>query len=154
LTLAPNAPGAWEGTGTVADGPSRDRTRDRCALAARAASSKLGRDIVVLGVEKLLGLTDAFVIADGTNPRQVRTITEEVERQLKLAGNGGPFCVEGLDDARWVLMDYGDFVVHVFLEEVRRFYDLEQLWGDAPRWDWDDQAGRLVGTASDALALT
>jgi len=154
LTLAPNAPGAWEGTGAVTGGLSADRTRDRCAVAARAASSKLGRDIVVLSVEKLLGLTDAFVITDGTNPRQVRTISEEVERQLKLAGNRGPLCVEGLDDARWVLMDYGDFVVHVFLDEVRRFYDLEHLWGDAPRWDWDDRAGALVGAPSGIMALT
>lgn len=109
-------------------------------MAARAASSKLGRDTVVLGVEKLLGLTDAFVITSGSNPRQVRTITEEVERQLKLAGAGGPASVEGLDDARWVLMDYGDFIVHVFLDEARSFYDLEGLWGDAELWAWDEEA--------------
>jgi ribosome-associated protein len=100
----------------------------------------------VLGVENLLGLTDAFVITSGSNPRQVRSITDEVERQLKLAGAGGPRSVEGLDDARWVLMDYGDFVVHVFMEEARDFYDLEHLWGDAPRWEWDDRAGVLVTT--------
>jgi ribosome-associated protein len=116
-------------------------------VAARAASTKLGRDIVVLGVEKLLGLTDAFVITDGANPRQVRTISEEVERQLKLAGGGSPTCVEGLADARWVLMDYGDFVVHVFLDEAREFYDLEHLWGDAPRWEWDEQVGALAGAS-------
>jgi ribosome-associated protein len=98
----------------------------------------------VLDVEDLMGLTDAFVITDGTNPRQVRTISEEVERQLKTAGNGGPLYVEGLDDARWVLMDYGDFIVHVFLEEARQSYDLEHLWGDAPRLDWDERAGELI----------
>jgi ribosome-associated protein len=146
LTFAPNAPGAWEGNGATVGRSTAGQTRDRVALAARAASAKLGRDTLVLGVENLLGLTDAFVITSGTNPRQVHTISDEVERQLKLAGAGGPRSVEGLDDLRWVLMDYGDFVVHVFLEEVRYFYDLEHLWGDAPRWTWDEQADELVTT--------
>jgi ribosome-associated protein len=99
-------------------------------------------------MEKLFGLTDAFVITSGKNPRQVRTISDEVERQLKLAGAGGPLWVEGRDDARWVLLDYGDFVVHVFLEEARDFYDLEHLWGDAPRWSWDDGRNVLVSASS------
>jgi ribosome-associated protein len=144
LTFAPNAPGAWEGNGANVGRSDADQTRRRAVLAARAASSKLGRDTVVLGVENLLGLTDAFVITSGTNPRQVHTISDEVERQLKVAGAAGPRSVEGLDDLRWVLMDYGDFVVHVFLEEARLFYDLEHLWGDAPRWEWDEQAEELV----------
>ena len=148
MTIAPNAPGAWEGTGASDVGPRAEGTLGRVAVAAKAASAKLGRDILVLGVEKLLGLTDAFLITSGANPRQVRTISDEVERELKLAGKGGPFSVEGLDDARWVLMDYGDFVVHVFLEEARQFYDLEHLWGDAPSWAWDDKTGALVGSSA------
>jgi ribosome-associated protein len=144
LTFAPNAPGAWEGNGATVGSSNADQTRNRVVLAARAASSKFGRETVVLGVENLLGLTDAFVITSGTNPRQVHTISDEVERQLKLAGAGGPRSVEGLDDLRWVLMDYGDFVVHVFLEEARLFYDLEHLWGDAPRWEWDERPEELV----------
>ena len=119
MTFAPNAPGAWEGTVALVGDKSAERARDRWTVAARAASSKLGRDTVVLDVEKLLGLTDAFVVTSGANPRQVRTICDEVERQLKLAWQRRPLSVEGLDDARWVLLDYGDFVVHVFLEEVR-----------------------------------
>jgi len=144
LTFAPNAPGAWEGTVALVGDKSAERARDRWTVAARAASSKLGRDTVVLDVEKLLGLTDAFVVTSGANPRQVRTICDEVQRQLKLDGSGRPLWVEGLDDARWALLDYGDFVVHVFLEEARVFYDLEQLWGDAPRWAWDEQVDALV----------
>jgi ribosome-associated protein len=144
LTFAPNAPAAWEGTGTTSGGIGSEKTWTRCSVAAKAASSKLGRDIVVLGVDGLLGLTDAFLITSGANPRQVRTITDEIERQLKLAGLGGPTCVEGLDDARWALMDFGDIVVHVFLDEAREFYDLEHLWGDAPRWTWDDETEALV----------
>jgi ribosome-associated protein len=146
LTLAPNAPGAWEGTGAIFVGITSERTREGCAVAARAASAKLGRDTVVLGVEKLLAITDAFLVTSGANPRQVRTIRDEVERQLKLSGWEDPLSVEGLDDARWVLMDYGDFLVHVFLEETRRFYDLEHLWGDAPRWAWDERSAALVGS--------
>ena len=74
----------------------------------------------------------------------MRTIVEEVERRVKAAGGPAPYRVEGTDDARWVLMDYGDFVVHVFLDEARRYYDLERLWSDAPRLVWDEQDGRAV----------
>ncbi|MBV8961443.1 MAG: ribosome silencing factor [Actinobacteria bacterium] len=108
-------------------------------LAARAASDKLGVDTVVLEVGQVLAITDAFVITSGANSRQVRTIAEEVEKAVKADDGPSPMRVEGLDDARWVLLDYGDFVVHVFLEEARRFYDLERLWSDAPRVRWNDR---------------
>jgi ribosome-associated protein len=103
-------------------------------LAVEAAASKTEHDSVVIEVGELIGITDHFVISSGSNERQVRAIAEEVERRLKAPAEGrSPRTIEGLDDARWVLMDYGDFVVHVFLEEARSFYDLERLWGDAPR---------------------
>jgi ribosome-associated protein len=92
-------------------------------------------------MDELLGVTDAFVISSGRNARQVRTIVEEVERQLKVAGHGAPATVEGLADASWVLMDYGTFLVHVFLEEARAFYDLEHLWSGAPRIPWEVAEG-------------
>jgi ribosome-associated protein len=106
---------------------------DQVLVAAGAASSKTVDPTVVLDVGDLLGITDHFVITSGSNARQVRTIAEEVERLVKAEGGGAPRCIEGLDDARWVLLDYGDFVVHVFLEEARNFYNLERLWADAPR---------------------
>ncbi|MEO9224371.1 MAG: ribosome silencing factor, partial [Acidimicrobiales bacterium] len=68
--------------------------------------------------------------------RLVRTIADEVERQVAAAGGPRPIRVEGLDDLRWVLMDYGDFVVHVFVDEAREYYDLERLWRDVPQLDW------------------
>jgi ribosome-associated protein len=105
-------------------------------VAARAAAAKSGQDTALLAMGQLLGLTDAFVITSGRNYRQVRTIVDEVERQVKELGGRSPVRVEGLDDARWVLMDYGDFLVHVFLDEARHFYDLEHLWVDAPRIAW------------------
>ena len=105
-------------------------------IAARAADEKTATDTVVLEVGEVLGIAEAFVITSAGNERLVRTVTEEVERQVKEAGGPGPLRVEGLNDARWVLMDYGDIVVHVFLEEARRYYDLERLWSDAPRFEW------------------
>ena len=110
------------------------------AVAARAAAAKKGQDTLILEVGEVLAITDAFVITSGANPRQVRTIAEEVEAKVAGAGGPRPLRSEGLDDARWVLLDYGDFVVHVFLDEVRRYYDLERLWADAPRVDWDEDA--------------
>jgi ribosome-associated protein len=113
-----------------------DRVRDLCAIAARACWSKGGSDTVVLSVGRTLSITDAFVITSGSNPRMVRTIAEEVEERVKQAGGPSPGSIEGLDDARWVLMDYGDFVVHILLDEARDFYQLDRLWSDAERWEW------------------
>ncbi len=105
-------------------------------VAAQAADAKSGEDTVILAMGELLGVTDAFVVTSGRNSRQVRTIVDEVERQVKARSGRSPDRVEGLSDAFWVLMDYGDFLVHVFLDEARAFYDLEHLWSDAPRVRW------------------
>jgi ribosome-associated protein len=105
-------------------------------VAARAADAKSGEDTVILAMGELLGLTDAFVITSGRNTRQVKTIVDEVERQVSAGNARKPVRVEGLDDSRWVLMDYGDFLVHVFLDEAREYYDLEHLWAEAPRVTW------------------
>ena len=88
------------------------------------------------------------MITSAANPRQVRTIAEEVEEQIKAAGGPGPIRTEGLDDLRWALLDYGDVVVHVFHEEAREYYDLERLWSDVPRLDWDESTGSAVGAAA------
>jgi ribosome-associated protein len=115
------------------------------SLAARAASSKKAIDPVVLAVGDVLAITDHFVIASGSNPRQVRTIAEEIERQIVEADGPKPLRTEGLDDLRWVLLDYGDFVVHVFLDDVRHYYELERLWADVPRVPWEVEVGRALG---------
>jgi ribosome-associated protein len=107
-----------------------------CIVAARAADAKSGEDTVILDMGDLLGLTDAFVVTSGRNTRQVKTIVDEVERQVKLTSDRSPHRIEGLSDGYWVLMDYGDFLVHVFLDEARAYYDLEHLWIDAPRVPW------------------
>lgn len=118
-------------------------TTDLVTVAAGAASAKTVEPIVVIEVGDLIAITDYFVISSGSNDRQVRAIAEEVERQVKGNGGSSPRAVEGLDDARWVLMDFGDFVVHVFSEEARAFYDLERLWSDAPRFAWESKLDRI-----------
>ena len=105
-------------------------------VAARAAEAKSGEDTVILAMGELLGVTDAFVITSGRTSRQVKAIVDEVELQVKGSGGQSPLRVEGLTDARWVLMDYGEFLVHIFLDEAREFYDLKHLWLDAPRISW------------------
>ena len=112
---------------------------------ARAAVAKKGENTVVLRVGEVLAITDSFVITSASNPRLVKTIVEEVEKQIKEAGGPSPIRIEGLADAQWVLLDYGDFVVHVFLDEIRRYYDLERLWRDVPRLEVDDQPRAAAG---------
>jgi len=104
--------------------------------AALAADEKKAIDVLVLDVSETLTITDAFVIASATNTRLVATIAEAIEARVKLEGGPGPISVEGLSEGSGVLMDFGGFVVHVFLDETRRYYDLERLWLDAPRVDW------------------
>jgi ribosome-associated protein len=109
----------------------------RAGIAAHAADEKKGQDIVVLDVGDILSIAEAFVLVSASNTRQVRTIVEEIDLTLELADDEGPRSVEGLDDASWVLMDYGDVIVHVFLDETRAFYDLDRLWADAPVVEWE-----------------
>lgn len=113
-----------------------DDVRQWARVAAMAAAEKKGEETLILEVGSVLAITDSFVITSASNDRLVRTIADEVEAKVKESGGPGPIRVEGLDDARWVLLDYGDFVVHVFLDEVRRYYDLERLWADAPVIEW------------------
>jgi ribosome-associated protein len=112
--------------------------QDLAIAAARAADDKLGRDTVILEVGEVLAITDYFVITAGTNDRQVKAIVDEVEAQLTASFGLKPLRVEGLDNLTWVLMDYGAFVVHVFAEETRAYYELERLWKDVPRVDWQE----------------
>lgn len=113
-----------------------DEIRAWALAAAVAADDKKAIDVVVLDVSETLTITDAFVIASATNTRLVATIAEAVEERVKAEGGPAPVAIEGLGEGSWVLMDFGGFVVHVFLDETRRYYDLERLWLDAPRIAW------------------
>jgi len=121
------------------DGP--DGSRGDALAAARAAVSKQAEDIAVLDVHELIVITDFFVICSATSDRHVRTVVDEVERALR-DRDRKPVRREGETEARWVLLDYVDVVVHVFTEAEREFYDLERLWRDAPRVAVDDAPPR------------
>ncbi len=93
---------------------------------------------MVLDVGDIIGIVETFVITSASNTRQVRTIVDEIDKQLRERGAPKRRAAEGLDDASWVLLDYGDIIVHVFLAETREYYGLERLWADAGRVPWQD----------------
>lgn len=104
------------------------------SLVVDAAVEKKAVDPVVLDLADRPSITERFVICHGRSNRQVQAIVERIQEVLQEAGRR-PAHIEGLSAGEWVLMDYGDFVVHVFVEERRKFYDLEKLWSDAARMD-------------------
>ncbi len=110
-------------------------------LAAEALDDKKALDIALLDVGDLLQITEVFVIASGTSRRHVLTLGEEVAEKLREGGHR-PLRVEGAEEGEWVLLDFGDIVVHVFAERPRAFYDLERLWGDAPRISWEPRVAQ------------
>jgi ribosome-associated protein len=104
----------------------------RVQVAVTAALDKKATDLDVLAVGKLTSIADYFVICSAGNERQAQAIADNVIDRLKQELNVKPLLVEGATPGRWVLLDFGDFIVHIFTEDVRRFYGLERLWGDAP----------------------
>jgi ribosome-associated protein len=111
-----------------------DATSEEVALtAAEAADAKKADDIVLLDVREVLAITDVFLVASASNTRLVRTVAEEIERLVKERHGLAPLRVEGIRDLQWVLLDYGDVVVHVFTSDTRRFYDIERLYRDVPQ---------------------
>jgi ribosome-associated protein len=116
---------------------------DLALTAAGAASAKQAQDVCVLDVSQPLVISDYFIICSGANDRQVLAIAEEVERAAREVG-AKPAHREGLENARWVLLDYIDVVVHVFLGEEREYYNLERLWQDAPVVARSNDVGTLV----------
>ena len=108
-------------------------TKDLADAAGRLAVQKKAWDVVVLDLSGLTDIADYFVLATGGSERHVKTIAEAVEHDMK--GKGIPLLsTEGYEEGRWVIIDYGDVVIHVFLESVRELYDLENLWIEAKRY--------------------
>ena len=105
-------------------------------LAARVADEKMAHDIVVLDVGPVVSITGCFVVASASNVRLVSMLAEEIEAAVKERFGRAPARVEGVREKQWVLLDYGDVVVHVFLDEVREFYDIERLYRDVTRVAW------------------
>ncbi len=121
-----------------------DPVLELARTAVEAAIEKKGVKPVILDVSEHLRILDYFVIVSAGNRRQVATLVEEIEAKVKATGRS-PLRMEGLDQGEWVLLDYGDVVVHVFLDEIREFYDLERLWSDAPRLDVPSSTNAVEG---------
>ena len=111
---------------------SLEDSKSRALECARAAIDKKAENLKLLDISKISGFCDYFVICSGMSDRQVQSIADSVEKHLKSQG-ARTRAFEGYSDGRWVLMDYGDVVVHIFQDALREYYDLEGLWADAPR---------------------
>ena len=110
-------------------------SKEIAILCARIADAKKAEDILIFDVRSLTFITDFFVICNGSNKRQLQSIASEIESKLHNHGIHG-IGIEGYTNGRWILMDYGGVVLHLFDREMRHFYDLELLWGDAPKLLW------------------
>ena len=130
---------AIDGSGPVKAG-RKPRMPKAVTTAVDAALDKKAHDVVVLDLRKAGGFTDYFVIATGTNARQIKAIADSIEETLRTSLGERPTLAEGLEKSEWILLDYFNFVVHVFSRECRAFYGLERLWGNAERHDFSDEA--------------
>lgn len=124
-----------------------DVSRELAIAAADLAADRKALDIVVLDMEKHSSVADAFVICAGRSHIQVEAIVERIREGLAERHELEPISIEGLENARWALIDYGSIVVHVFQPSAREVYDLERLWNQVPRWNYDEGAGKQSALA-------
>ncbi len=116
--------------------PTLAAAKERACLSARVAADHKARDVLVLDMRGITPLYDYFVLATGTSRRQIHNLAEEIDAALRAEGDTRR-NIEGYEASRWVVEDYGDVVVHVFDPETRAYYDVEELWADAVRVDWE-----------------
>ena len=137
---------------TVDGGAVDDEIVSWTIAAARGADDKLAMNTLVVDVGEVLGITDYFLITAGSNPRQVRAIANNIEETVVRCGGPKALRREGHDTFEWVLLDFGSFICHIFVEEHRAYYELERLWGDRPRIAWaDDSAPTEASADHDSL---
>ena len=117
---------------------------DLAVAAARIADDSHGSDILVLHVGDVLSLTEYFVIVGASNKRLVDALTDQIESEVRDQTGRSPIRVEGAREHQWVLIDYGDVIVHVFLAEVRDFYEIERLYSDVAKVEWADASTRVT----------
>jgi ribosome-associated protein len=128
--------------GSQAASASRsDRALERALVAARTADDNRGRDIVVLDLREVTTMFDYFVIASGTSRRQLHAISEEIDHALEEGMGDRRMGIEGYNESRWILLDYGDVVIHLFDPETRSYYALEDLWGQAKQVPFEPRGG-------------
>ena len=126
---------------------TRSESRKLVTAAVAAAEAKKAENVSILELDKnSSGFTDYFVICTGSNPRQLQAISDEVDQKLSSLGQQ-PTHVEGYNQAEWILLDYVDFVVHIFSENARKFYDLERLWKSAKHISSQDLSARVPSKA-------
>ena len=113
-----------------------DNARDLALTAARTADDKKAEHTVVLQVGNVLAITEFFVITSASNRRLVKTVVDSIEEAVREVHGRSPLRAEGVSEQQWVLIDYGDVVVHVFADEVRAYYEIERLYRDVPRVEW------------------
>ena len=114
--------------------------RDLAVLAAQIADAAHGSDILVLQVGDVISLTEYFVVIGASNRRLVDALVQDVEARVRERTGRSPIRTEGVREQQWVLIDYGDVIVHVFLAEIREFYEIERLYPDVPKIDWAEGA--------------
>jgi ribosome-associated protein len=120
--------------------PFDPSARELARTVAQVADAEHGSNVLVLEVGEVLAVTEYFVIISASNRRLVRTLVDDIEVQIKALTGRSPRATEGVKEQQWVLIDYGDVVVHVFLSEVRDFYEIERLYTDVPKIAWSDAA--------------
>ena len=131
----------------------KNQLKTQVTVAINACNEKKAEELTILEIDKNSGaFTDYFVICSGTNPRQIQAISDEVELRLKRAGVY-PNSIEGHKQAEWVLIDYVDFVVHVFSESARKYYDLERLWKSAKKLEPKDLVAKPRKRAAPRVAV-
>lgn len=112
-------------------------SRDLALAAAKFLDDKKGEDIIILGIHRVSLIADYFVIVSGNSSVQVKALADEVSKKMEQMGKK-IHHIEGYNEAKWVLLDYGDIVIHIFHKDTRQFYDLERLWGDAEKIELDN----------------
>ncbi len=115
---------------------------EHAKICARIAEDNRGKDILLLDLRKTTPIVDFFVIVTATSRRQANAIASDIDQALKKRGEA-KLGLEGSEEGRWILIDYGDFVVHIFSQEGRAYYALEEIWGDAPQLDWNEPIADL-----------
>ncbi len=121
-----------------------NRSRLLAAIAAQVAHDNRGQDVAVLDMRELTPVFDFFVLATGTSRRQLHAIAEDIDATLKKQYGERRLSIEGYESSNWILLDYGDMVVHLFDAEARDYYALEQLWSGAGKLDWETVAGPRI----------
>lgn len=120
--------------------PKLPESRERAILCARVAADNRGKDVLVLEMKERVDWVDYMVIVTGTSRRQIATVADEIEEALAALGDRR-LGIEGYDQGSWAVLDYADLLVHIFIEEKRAYYQIEHLWEDAPRIEWQREPG-------------